>query len=580
MRLILCLLFGFFLNGAFAAPKFIAPDDSYPLIRRDKLPLDTQGIATLGDQLALLADGPISKNGRDLHNRARMLALSQRLSPAQPQARSILDSLSTGQSRPRADGRKVKEARDGIRRTAEWLVKLPAGEEGFLLGQLLLDIIAVQDKDHPLLEKHVSEEETTRWAGLIAPLEKFENKPKKPDPKNAAGDEATFKTESVLTWLPMINGPAAKGKKPPGVIRQIILVISKSGKENNGDDWERVRFKPRPPNKTKPGDTSFDARKTFKVVTSYFRSKRLTFPKDKSFTIDTGDPPYSAKNQGNISATMALLVDAALTGRPIRRNTFLFANLESDGTLTRPAEAWSILLALAAHKPPPGSRLIVPPGVTDDLQSLLVLEKAHFFVNYEILGARTFDEARPFFYEDGKIDPDLVSAMTDHQEVWDKAIQASSIQSFVSHQSVKGRLLEIVGKSSRHLSAAYLELQGRQRPAYFSQKMLAREILRCLEPLDDLVFHPKDTKPSYFRDMHDRIHKSLQVLERRIANDDRAMYIETVELVKKLKGLARKYNEDSREIVAFNIFKGERDAFTTRLKIAAGDLAPPKPKTQ
>ena len=94
MRLFIGFLVYALLGNAFGAPKFIAPDDSYPLIRRDRIPIDVDGINNLADQLALTADGPFSRSGKDLHPRARALALSQRLSPAQPRARAIIQSLS------------------------------------------------------------------------------------------------------------------------------------------------------------------------------------------------------------------------------------------------------------------------------------------------------------------------------------------------------------------------------------------------------------------------------------------------------------------------------------------------------
>ena len=149
MRLFVSFIFCAFLSGAYAEPKFFAPDESYPLIKRDLIPIDPDGINTLAEQLATLADGPLSKSGRDLHNRARILALSLRLAPAQPRARAILQSLGKGENRPNTDKRTFKEAWDGTQRTAEWLVKLSPDEEGFLLGQLLLDIISVRQKDHP-----------------------------------------------------------------------------------------------------------------------------------------------------------------------------------------------------------------------------------------------------------------------------------------------------------------------------------------------------------------------------------------------------------------------------------------------
>ena len=376
MRFFIGFLVCALLGDAFGAPKFIGPDDSYPLIRRDRIPIDIDGINNLADQLALTADGPFSRSGKDLHTRARALALSQRLSPAQPRARAIIQSLSNNESRPNTNRREVGEAQGAIQRTAEWLVKLPPGEEGYLLGQLLIDIISARQKDHPLVSSHDVENQEARWRGLSSPLEKFENKGEDAKPR---GPELQFKTDAVLTTAPFFTYPIGKN----GIMQEVSLVIT--DERNDGDGNRRILFRPRP---------NYDARSTLSSVERYFQSAEKILPRDKSFTIDTGKFQYAANNGSNLAAPVAILVDAALTGRPLRRNTYLFAKLEDDGSLSRPHNAWPIFLELAETAPPRGSRLIVPPGAADDLRSLLVLEKAAFFVYYEVIGASHFDETR------------------------------------------------------------------------------------------------------------------------------------------------------------------------------------------
>ena len=567
MRLFLGILLCAFLSNAFGAPKFIAPDDSYPLIRRDRIPIDVDGINNLADQLALIADGPLSRSGKDLHNRARALALSLRLSPAQPQARAIIQSLTKNEGRPNTNRREVGEAQGAIQRTAEWLVKLPPGEEGYLLSQLLLDIISVRQKDHPLVASHAADEQDERWKGLIAPLEKFENKPKVTNPR---GPELQFKTDAVLTTSPFLTYPIGKN----GIIQQVSLIISNGRDEEDGK--RRILFRPRP---------NYDARSTVSSVERFFLSAKKYLPRNKSFTIDTGNLEYAANNGSNLAAPVAILVDAALTGRPLRRNTYLFAKLEDDGTLSRPHNAWSIFLELAESAPPIGSRLIVPPGVADDLKSLLVLEKADFFVQYEVIGASHFNETRALFYDDGNVNPDLAAAMESYQEIWDKALESSSVQTFVSHKSVKERLATVVGHSNLHVSAAFLALQGNNRPPYFSEKMLARELNRCLEPVSNFSFRYGKTKAADFRNLHDLVHDRFEPLERRIGNKEKPLYEEAVELIKKLKGLAREMNKSflnkkRPDIVAFTIFQKEVTAFRNRLMITSGDLVPRKPKSE
>ena len=300
MRFFIGFLVCALLGDAFGAPKFIGPDDSYPLIRRDRIPIDIDGINNLADQLALTADGPFSRSGKDLHTRARALALSQRLSPAQPRARAIIQSLSNNESRPNTNRREVGEAQGAIQRTAEWLVKLPPGEEGYLLGQLLIDIISARQKDHPLVSSHDVDNQEARWRGLIAPLEKFENKVEDAKPR---GPELQFKADAVLTTAPFFTYPIGKN----GIMQEVSLVIT--DERNDGDGNRRILFRPRP---------NYDARSTLSSVERYFQSAEKILPRDKSFTIDTGKFQYAANNGSTLAAPVAILVDAALTGRPLR----------------------------------------------------------------------------------------------------------------------------------------------------------------------------------------------------------------------------------------------------------------------
>ncbi|MDG1671165.1 MAG: hypothetical protein P8H96_09860, partial [Akkermansiaceae bacterium] len=148
---------------------------------------------------------------------------------------------------------------------------------------------------------------------------------------------------------------------------------------------------------------------------------------------------------------------------------------------------------------------------------------------------------------------------------------------------VKERLATVVGHSNLHVSASFLAAQGNNRPPHFSEKMLARELNRCLEPLSNFRFQYGKTKATDFRKLHDRIRERFDPLERRIGDKEKPLHDEALALIKRLKGLARDMNKSflnkkRPDIVAFRIFQGEVTAFRNRLMITSGDLKPREAK--
>jgi len=175
-RLLISLL-SLGLGCAEAAPVYRPPHESVPLIRRDLVPLDVSAIQDLANDLATLAESPVKTTGAALRERAQLLTLTLRLAPAQNRAREIerrlrKQTFSTSPHQP-----DLAEARRRSFLTAKWLLALPPESEGARLGQLLLDVLAPFQKNHPLLKKGDATKADERWSGVIAPLAEFENKP-------------------------------------------------------------------------------------------------------------------------------------------------------------------------------------------------------------------------------------------------------------------------------------------------------------------------------------------------------------------------------------------------------------------
>ncbi|MDC1206597.1 hypothetical protein N8Z81_03375, partial [Akkermansiaceae bacterium] len=81
--LLVCSLLHLAAGFAGAAPVFRPSDESFPLIRRDLIPLDISAIKNLANDLTTLADTPVKQTGVELRERAQLLTLTLRLSPSQ-----------------------------------------------------------------------------------------------------------------------------------------------------------------------------------------------------------------------------------------------------------------------------------------------------------------------------------------------------------------------------------------------------------------------------------------------------------------------------------------------------------------
>ena len=153
MKLLLLALLCCGAPTANATLRYLRANELQTLVRRDLLPLDTDFIRDLSNQLAILADGPFPKSASQVRHRAQVITLSLRLLPSQRKAKEIETSYLKGEDRPVRIESELLESKTAILNTADWLTLLPENTEGHLLGQLLLDIMQPVAIDHPLLAR-------------------------------------------------------------------------------------------------------------------------------------------------------------------------------------------------------------------------------------------------------------------------------------------------------------------------------------------------------------------------------------------------------------------------------------------
>ena len=285
--------------------------------------------------------------------------------------------------------------------------------------------------------------------------------------------------------------------------------------------------------------TDFNVNPLHASLLSFFRKNAKALPNGYNLNINTNKRQYLTKNRENIAANIAMMLDAAVSGRPLRRNTILFARLQATGNLEKPHYAWELLQRLEELSLPTGTRLIVGKGLIEEMTGMLVLDKASFFTKYEILEVSNFEMARELFYEDGKLPKDLQTATKSYLEVRDKAMQVTNLGTFLSLSAVKDRLIKASQLAPNHISTVMLARQSVRRPAYFSRSLFAQELHRLLEPLAQFKYKIDQTTELAVKDAYKKTRDRITLLEKRLQRRDLEILDDALNFIKDLNSLGR-----------------------------------------
>ena len=567
-----------------AAVRYVPANDSAPLLRRDLIPMDVDAIRDLADYLAVLADGPMPKSAIEVRHRAQLLTLSKRLLPGHERAHLIETSYLKGGERRQPEDFFVKSARKGLIETADWLSQLPKESEGQLLGQLILDVLAPIASDHPVLKNHDALNTEKRWNSVIAEISKFDPQkqlaanqdPKiKPTQKRTASD---YKAKAILAEIPMFsNGINDGSPSKPGLVTTSLIITKAPNPDpddknapESGDRNGTLKFQP---------PTDFNVNPLQSSLLSFFRKNAKALPNGYNLNINTNKRQYLAKNRENIAANIAMMLDAAVSGRPLRRNTILFARLQATGNLQKPNYAWELIQRLEELSLPIGTRLIVGKGMIEEMTGMLVLDKASFFTKYEVLEASNFEMARKLFYEDGKMPEDLKTASKSYLEVCDKALQVAHLGNFLSLSAVKDRLIKASQLSPNHISAAMLARQSIRRPAYFSHFLFTQELNRLLEPLAQFEYEIDQTSELAVTEVYKKTRDRITPLKKRLQRRDIEILDDALNLIKDLNSVGRGASailDNEEETRAQDMIKFQKKLESFRAGLREGSQPTPK----
>ncbi|NIP95011.1 MAG: hypothetical protein GWO24_16820 [Akkermansiaceae bacterium] len=489
----------FLLTLPLTGAEFVAPDNSKTLFRRDLVPIDTDTMRALSSHLTRLARREMDEQARQLRATAQLLAIAIRLDPANRPARDLSRRLAEGHRIHLPARGDLTHAMAETWQITDWLLRPEAGSEGHLLGRRIVDALHVIDPLHPLSRRHNPEGEVARWSGIVAGLDRFRIKAR-PTPvpsERSQGPPGT--ADPPANPVP----PAPPVKRSPVLLRrasiQTPLFINASLPD------QELRVVPLSMNIVEYQDPEPLTITLQPEFTSPFldlarqrvrRSLEANWPHLPLSTVarlTTGGSPYAPRNGTAVSGPASLLLHAALTGKPLRREIAFVSDLREDGSLTRPLWSWDYIHALRSGA---GGRLLVPPDLMGELLAMLVLEDPGFFLKWEVLVVRSLDETLELASEGA--DPEGVAAAAQMFEDVRRVSEGNDVGQLCVNLRVRERLREIQSVAPHHFSSAMLLLQGsgQQRPIRFERRITARILRSAVEPLAGLIRQAADPLPA------------------------------------------------------------------------------------
>lgn len=485
IALALCLSAG-------AAVNFIPPDPGKALFRRDQLPIDPDTMRLLSAQLSVLAARPAAEEPEELRATAQLLALAGRLDPANPRVRTLILLYTDKRFPPAADPAELAQAKLQTWRIQSWLQQDKAGKGGRQLAAQLVDALRIVDPQHPIATRQNPGEEKKRWKGVVAPLSQFAGtQPKKPidpsppepaplpEPPKIQPDPQPSRPEPTAPPIRLRKGAV---RTPLWVFgeryRLVLRIVPLSCQIHESDLAGTLTFRLNPIFKSP----------THQAAQEQVRNALLTLwpelPKQEFAIINTDEQRYASRNGTALSGPAALFLHSALSGKALRKDLVFIGEVQSDASLKPPAASWDYLSAL---RPGAGGRLLIPPGLEDQLLALLTLHGPEVFLKYEILRVASLDAALQIGSTEDDPD-DLANASAVFAEI-QKAIKNRNLGPLLALESVRDRLNTVIRHAPNHLSAAMLLRYGisKKQPLRLPKPVLALEVTRALKPISWII---------------------------------------------------------------------------------------------
>ncbi len=580
------LLLGMLASIVQAAP-FVVPNDVNPPFHRERLPIDTDSMASLSGQLTLLAQGSSLESPPLSRATAQSLALALSLDPANSSARNSLTQIAKGETQGRPDSEKLSRAKAGIWEMFDWLAGAEAGRDGNLLADLLGDAASILDPAHPTAVSLRGSGERGKWDGWVAPLTSFSNRPPKIlkprdeiEPKNpikesdpALPPKIKLTKASIETVLYDYDEGAQKFILRPTTVRMDARASEHSEQGENGrglrlDVTCREGYE---------DTTRTNVAQPILAALEKLHGNRLP---DGKVSIRTGKAGnYSnTRNQDDMTGPGLILANSSITG--IEPGATIIATLDGADRLALPGYFWSKLEVLADG---PGGRLIVPAAAAEYLTAILALEKPDFFLKYEVLLASSPEEAIALC---AKVqDESHAAVFAKFKEIKDKA-ESSALGAYLANRFVRQRLTEISQAAPYHFSAKILAIQGAgERPHALDKKILAAEIFQAIDPIqayaniniyeiDGSIASGMDAKQEAAKALLDQLDRYAEIRDRDLIARGKSLCADLRSLARIIRGrgeMSEKYDQISS---AYKTMAATNRELRKELSMITGDPLP------
>lgn len=562
---------------------FVPPAEENPPFRRDRLPIDTDSMASLSGNLTLLTRADSLETAGQRRAAAQALALALALDPSNSKARDDLSSLAAGRRLSQPDDRKLALAKARTWRTLAWLSVPEAGADGNTLGVLLADAVSVLDRDHPEADELREKPQQEAWDDWVAPLSDFEEKeePAKEDMLSDSGDNDSKPPDHAKKPAAIILEKASLStvlqtydkKSRMWTPEKTVVTMESSAEPQEGEDSGGLVI--RIPGPEEQGWLIEENVATpIKDALSGFLG---TIPGQGEINLLAGpDGSYIfKKNQAALTGPGFILGHAALSGS--EPEGIVIAELDGKNRMVLPDHFWRALQALTEEK---RGKLVVPAAAEEYLVSFLAMEKPGFFLKYEVLLASTHEEFVALCAKD--LSGANASAATKFAEVVEKSA-GTAIGSYLANRFVRQRLQEIIDEAPNHLSAKLLARQGAgMRPQYLSRKVLAAEIWRTVDVIGELgrldFMDLSESQLDRLDELYEEMRERLVVLERYADIRDRELLKEGRDLTLTVRNLSRAlrsrgdYDVKLMKIgTAYREMTSDYHAFCAKLSQISGD---------
>jgi len=492
-----------------------APYKDHPaLLRGELVQLTRSQIAQIVQSILTLAQRPDQNSSEDFRSSAQLLALAQRLHPENGKITALSQSLQKGTNLSSSK----KEACDhAVNKLGNAISNLQKNRntQSRQLALLLLDPLSQISPNHQSTKTHQVGDRQELWVLSIPPLNQFKKTiqvPKIKPQELASTEQASPEGSSEMTW-PSDTQPKnysdeavrtndAKIHHPKTTIQLALQAISRNGMpvptfvqidlnlelDNDGElsalslnDSEDSNLFPSTKAKLKENTIAMTA----KLLGKSFHQEKAFLKTAKR--LSTKDGHYLSPAAG-----LSLLLARAHL-EPTPADNILIVGRTNNQNIEKflpPPNLWLYLQSIKHLK---NKRIIIPKGYTEELKSILALNKTDFFIENEIYEVSSLKEA--LIYTNKELsDENHRKALKLFQEFQVIAREKDLIQLSVNAH-VRERFSQIKQLMPALINPDLIYLLGSSnRPQYLSQEQFILEYTHSLKKLSLFIESNKEIR--------------------------------------------------------------------------------------